>query len=541
MIRDIKKLMIDLMMIQSDSGTEMEVGISEYIFNWLSQREYFIKNPAQVCLEPVIGDLYKRNNVWALLKGKTDKTTILIHHHDAVEIFEYEKLMEIAFDSEALKKAFSTKSLEKDVMIDLNDPEWLFGRGSCDMKAGASIQMHVLDKLSKSDDFQDNILLLSVCDEENLSAGMRSATKILKDLKETYGLQYKAVINSEPTYRTAEGKGVVFTGTVGKTMPVIYVRGKKSHIGQVYSGLNPMGILSQIHNNIELNPAYCDVYNGEVTPAPTWVYMRDNKKVYDVSLPESGGAYFSLLTLTKTMEEMIEQLTVDCEKGFSQSIERYKTCIETINKVSGKPIHGLEIENRVITYKALIELLIKNNGPTCVEEITCFEKEMLQQVNRGEKTIQDATLEIIEKAVSYLDDMEPLVVIGFAGPLYPHLSNHQLEIPYTESFIDIINNKSRSWGFEYEEMHYFMGICDFSYSSLLLSTQDIELIQGNVIGWGTLYEIPFENLKGVKIPMINIGPWGKDLHKITERVYMPDVTENVPMLMEEFIRKMNRF
>ena len=31
-----------------------------------------------------------------------------------------------------------------------------------------------------------------------------------------------------------------------------------------------------------------------------------------------------------------------------------------------------------------------------------------------------------------------------------------------------------------------------------------------------------------KIPGINLGPWGKDLHQLTERVYDQDMLETIP-------------
>ena len=42
-------------------------------------------------------------------------------------------------------------------------------------------------------------------------------------------------------------------------------------------------------------------------------------------------------------------------------------------------------------------------------------------------------------------------------------------------------------------------------------------------------------MKTLSMPSLIIGPWGKDLHKKTERVYIPDLVENVPSYIEELI------
>ncbi|WP_183108805.1 hypothetical protein [Thermohalobacter berrensis] len=36
----------------------------------------------------------------------------------------------------------------------------------------------------------------------------------------------------------------------------------------------------------------------------------------------------------------------------------------------------------------------------------------------------------------------------------------------------------------------------------------------------------------LSIPVINIGPWGKDLHKFTERVYKEDLFERTPRIID---------
>jgi arginine utilization protein RocB len=82
-----------------------------------------------------------------------------------------------------------------------------------------------------------------------------------------------------------------------------------------------------------------------------------------------------------------------------------------------------------------------------------------------------------------------------------------------------------------------MGISDVSYATWSGSDTDIALIKSNSPGWDTLYKIPFRALSKLNMPVLNIGPWGKDLHKITERVYTKDVYERMPFLIKALIIK----
>lgn len=54
--------------------------------------------------------------------------------------------------------------------------------------------------------------------------------------------------------------------------------------------------------------------------------------------------------------------------------------------------------------------------------------------------------------------------------------------------------------------------------------------------WGDIYSIPFDLIRELSVPVINVGPWGKDFHKNTERVYLPDLCQRTPALIEEAIR-----
>ena len=69
------------------------------------------------------------------------------------------------------------------------------------MKAGGSIQWTLLKRYSEMDDFEGNVIVVAVPDEENMSAGMRGAVRLLAELKDKYDLDYRMMIYSEPQQR----------------------------------------------------------------------------------------------------------------------------------------------------------------------------------------------------------------------------------------------------------------------------------------------------------------------------------------------------
>ena len=107
------------------------------------------------------------------------------------------------------------------------------------------------------------------------------------------------MLNVEPHERTDKDQAVIYDGSVGKLMPVVYVKGKLAHVGQVFRGFNPINLLSEIVRRTELNPDFMERVGNTTTPPPAWLYMKDRKDVYDVSLPLAAAGYMSVLTLDR--------------------------------------------------------------------------------------------------------------------------------------------------------------------------------------------------------------------------------------------------
>jgi arginine utilization protein RocB len=84
--------------------------------------------------------------------------------------------------------------------------------------------------------------------------------------------------------------------------------------------------------------------------------------------------------------------------------------------------------------------------------------------------------------------------------------------------------------------NYYTGISDLSYSMFESSGENTAFIRDNLLLWGEIYSIPFEQIRALSIPVLNIGPWGKDFHKYSERVNLEDLTRRVPAMVEQVIR-----
>lgn len=536
--KKIKNILIDLVSVQSDTGTPLERDIEKHIYVRLQKLDYFQSNKGNLGCYPLKNDSLERSIVWGLIKGNGGKTVVLLNHHDAVDSYDYQTLREYAYKPELLEEELKKVELAKEVKDDLESGEWLFARGAADMKAGIAVQLSLIEQFSRHQKLNGNILFLSVPDEESLSIGMRNGAELLEGLKKTFDLEYTLLINSEPHQKSEDNSGVFYTGSVGKLMPVIYVRGKKTHIGDIFQGFNPILLLSQIVGATELNADFSDVVGDEVSPPPSWSFFRDEKKHYDASIPESAGGYFSILTLKRTPKIILDQLIRISEEAFNNVIQQMNSNYNKYSGMMNQPGQNLPWKSNVRTFSQIYNEAVSQSGDNFLQDYRLTIDKLKLDIKNGSISIPESNLTIIGKTLEYISDKTPMVVIAFSPPYYPHVSINDLkELSRSISDIDkftaaIAKQECKE---AYIKRNYFMGLSDLSYTALNESEEIIPQIKSNMPLWGNMYDIPFEAMKGLSIPSINIGPCGKDLHKFTERVLKKDVVSNTPKIINRVI------
>lgn len=120
-------------------------------------------------------------------------------------------------------------------------------------------------------------------------------------------------------------------------------------------------------------------------------------------------------------------------------------------------------------------------------------------------------------------------------PYYPSVFNDNFKDidPAAKHLSQKLNNYTQlMYGQSYDQESFYTGICDLSY--IRMDDPDVQRrsIGDNMPLFGWFYDIPFEDIKKISMAGINIGPWGKDFHKLTERVYMQDLYERTPHILD---------
>ena len=528
----------------SDSDAE-HLG-ADWLQETLKNQSYFQVHPEDCGSYEIPGDYRKRHIVYGLVKGGTDRTVILTGHYDVVGIEEYGALKPLAFQVEKLTEAMKTAPLDEESRKDLESGEWLFGRGTADMKGGLCAGLAVLGQIGEevlAGTFQGkvNVLFMAVPDEESYSAGMRGAAGLLQEMRKSRGITYECLLCLEPNTRDIAGeKQSVYIGSVGKCMPVALVQGLKAHVGTCFQGINAVSVLSRFLLKTEVSPQFADVYKGEMCVPPTWLYLKDQKELYDVSLPYRACGYINMLQFDTTPEQVMTQLKALAQEAFVDVIGTMQASCREIAKKAGQQPDLSQIPSvnrcKVLEFSQLQALCREKDAAGFAAYYEKQYEEIRRKIQGGEWNYPQATVEMMKRVLDFADMTEPVMVLGFAPPFYPAFHSDRLpgKTGAGSAYFAKLQSVAMQVGTRLQRYHYFTGISDLSYCGSC-TEYDHTKYYDNTPLWGDLYQVDFAGINELNIPSILFGPWGKNLHQRTERVHIKSLTEETPAILLAFI------
>lgn len=539
----ILKVLTELTALKSRTGSSDENLASDYIYEYIKGLEYFKAHSDNCGLAEIKSDPMKRHIPYGLIEGKSGSTVVLSGHFDVVDEFDYGDAKKLAYTiGEELEEALKSNPMTEDQKNDMDSGEWIWAKGAADMKGGLAIHMVLLEEFASkamSGELEGSILFMPVPDEESYSCGMRRAAGLLADIKDKRNLDYKLLINPEPT-DVVDGRQVMFLGTVGKLMPVIMVQGISSHIGHCFDGFNPLSILTGIYSRTNGSLAMVDKYKDEATMPPTWLKMRDLKDTYDVSIPLRAAGYFTVLSLNSGPDSILKKLADICKNVAEQEAEKLEHTYyqyKKINKFETKPELGLK--PRVYSFNELTDELTARDGHRFAAFYEDAYRQIADDIALGRTNYPDGTISLMEKVLDFAGFTDPTVVIAFAPPYYPAVNGNMVggKEFFAQKAYDVVAGLSAEEGLEVTYQNFFMGISDNSYTAVTGDEKGNRDFAAASPLWGQVYDIDFDAIKKVNVPAVIYGPVGKEYHKWSERVNKKSLLHTVPRVTRELIKQ----
>ncbi|KAB2332085.1 M20/M25/M40 family metallo-hydrolase [Cytobacillus depressus] len=521
----LRALLCELVSWQSRTLTEGECEFAYNVKAKLMELDYFKENPSHIALHDAgLG----RHAVTALYKKpEVEDTIVLISHFDTVHTEEYGDLEPLAFQPEELTKILKTRlhELPKEARIDLESGQYLFGRGTMDMKMGLALQMALIEKAS-IENWPINLLLVTVPDEEVNSAGMRAAVPELVRLRDEHQLTYKLFLNSEPSFSQEPGDPnyYIYSGTIGKIMPAVLFYGKETHVGEPMSGMTANFMASFLTQQMEWNPLFRESDLGESTPLPVSLQQKDLKMEYSTQTPYRAAALYNVFLFKRSAAEVMDIFTEVAKKA----AEACNTAYLNICKSEGvKPVGQVN----VLLYEELLQHAKEKLGAEAVAKI---KSKALENPNWDDR---EKSIRIVDSLMIQCQELGPTMVLLYAPPYYPavNTSNDPLVI----EAIELMKKTGiEEFNLKVNQIHYFNGICDLSYVSYKDENDGWTAFERNTPVWGDTYSIPFTEMQQLQAPVLNVGPFGKDAHKRTERLHIESAFVQLPIMLETLIHSM---
>lgn len=537
----IEEIAVELTNHLSVVETPGELDITNKVYDILSKMNYYNKNPEYLNFVDIPNDKLGRKSVLAKLKGEkgnSEKTVVLIGHTDTVGISDYGNLKDYAHKPYELTEKFKeiSDTLPEEVREDLESGEYIFGRGLFDMKTGLAIIIALIEEISKDiENFEGNLVFAAVCDEEANSKGMLSVIPELIRMKEEEKFEYLALLDTD--YMTSEYKGDenknIYIGTVGKLMPSFYIVGKETHVGESFKGLDPNQIASSITNRINLNVDFSDVVEGEVSLPPITLRQRDLKSEYTVQIAKTSSLFFNYATYNSTPDRVLSKMKDAGIESFQSTIDSLNLEYKRFCKLADREYKKLPWEARVLTYDELYKKVKKEQGDKLDKIIAEATEKMLEDGSIDER---EFSRKLVETVYDLWSDRDPVVITYFSPPYYPHIyveGNNPQEKRLLKAVKDAINTTESDYKLVYKK--FFPSISDLSYGAVPKDPKIIEVLKNNMPGFGTKYNLPLEDMQMLNLPVVDIGAFGKDAHKFTERIEKRYSFEVAPVLVYKTI------
>jgi arginine utilization protein RocB len=525
-----------LVAVPSISGTVGEKHAAEKINEMISEMPYFKANGEKYGLEAIDNDPAGRAFVWAMVDGREESpnTVLLTAHLDVVDIEGYGHLQPVAFDIEECTSRIGELELDKEARQDLESGQWIFGRGTADIKSGIASFIEIMRELSETRDFKGKVIFLAVPGEESNSEGMIASIPFLLKLQQEEGVNFVGAVVSECSIpkNDAEDFKRIYTGSVGKIMPMFFCSGKETRASEPFQGLNPVSLVSEINRRLEENTDFCDSTGSQTTPPPVVLKQTDLKKLYSVQTPAYAVSYYNMMTLTKTITQLTEDLAILAMETFVKVLMDTEEKRYIYGEMSGE-VHYTDIEPCVMTYHKLLSKVTDSDKG--FQNRLKDKIELWKNLNMDSQTI---AINIVKETYESCPKKRPMVVISYIPPYYPHIqldSSSGKGAGLNKAVDDMIKCAAEIYGEKIVKEQFFMGISDLSYTGIG-DDQDLDSLSSNIVGYGSSYDLQLEALSILDIPGIVFGGEGKDIHKSTERLNVRYSLEVVPELYKKLIR-----
>ena len=518
----------------SVTGSVDEARFADRLKSELAQWEAFRANPADLLRIPAPG-LHSRASIMALVRGKGDMTVILAGHFDTVPVDDYGELAHLAGEPEALRSALIAKltatGTDPQALEDLASRRFLPGRGMLDMKSGVAAGLAVLERFAQDPDRMGNLLLIACPDEEENSSGMRSVMEVLPGFLAENGLDARLTINLDAICDNEDGAAgrVVAMGCIGKLLLSALVVGKEAHACYPLDGVNAAYLAGELIAEMEYAPELGEISGDCLASPPTALGLKDLKTSYNVTIPSRVWAFWNVLLHRRKAQEVMAAASTVAARATRRAAERMN---ERASRLGAGVVPARFWRDVPIwTYEALWAKAEKAQG--FAESFSALAASL---ANRYDLDLPTRSRELVEFVWERSGLEGPAIVFCFGSMPYPAIQ-WPSNLAKLENAIDgAIAEITEAHGEPIAKHAFFPAIADMSFAGPI-DRDDLRIVASNTPLWDSSINWPADGGAPFNVPIINVGPWGRDYHHWLERTHETYTFRVLPDLVQAIARR----
>ncbi len=519
----------------SVTGTPDEAAFPHRLAAMLRRNRYFEQHPEDLVIAPVQGDTLERSSLLALVRGQGERTVLLCGHFDVVPTDDYGDLAPLAESPEPLRAALIERlrrtGAHRQALCDLKSGDFIPGRGMLDMKSGLAAGLAVLEVFA-ADPKCGNLLFVATPDEEDRSVGMRAVADILPRFLRERGLVAPLAINLDAICDEADGTSgrIIAMGCIGKLLLSALVVGKESHAAYPFAGVNAAYLAAELVTEIECTPDLAEITRGELAAPPAVLGSKDGKTLYNVTTPGDAWQFWNVLVHRRTAGEVLEIARASAQAAVERASARMRARAEAIGQRNA--VTPAWSKAQVLTFADLVTRARKQRP----DSEAVFSAHAATLADRTDLDLPERSRQLTRLAWAASGLEGPAIVLGFGSMPYPAI-HWALEGSAIEAAIDAARSAvAKDLKISIGTQAYFPAIADMSFIGPV-DLNDLKQARANIPVWGSSISWDLDEGATPGIPMINIGPWGRDYHHWLERAHAGYAFGVLPHLLAAVVHR----
>jgi arginine utilization protein RocB len=546
-VRELTELLVSW---PSVLDTPDEAAFAPRLYALLATWPYFQQHPEDLCLLPTHEPDRERWNLLALVRGAQPTTVALVGHYDTVPLDDYGALAPLATQPRELLPALQAVLAQEDrpdaalARQDLASGDFLPGRGALDMKSGLAIGLTLLERFAAQPARAGGLLFMTTPDEEGTSAGMRALAGDLPEWLATREVQLSAAINLDVSSDQGDGSAgqAVFLGSVGKLLAAVMLVGRTAHLGAPFEGISANLLAAELVRAVDYNPQLADTGGGECGPPPLTLRLQDTKTQYDVSTPQFTWCAINLLSYQRDPQTTLDLLGTTVAAALAQATALHTARAQAHAAQAGLPSTTPISAGRVYTFAELQAYVAAQGGAAALAAVAAAET-AATAVNQGDAFAQLRVDQAVIEALWQQSGLSgPAAVVSFVGPHYPLVALDTTTVAGAQ-LLRVIERQiaqiRQATGSVISLRPLFAGISDMSFLARPTSTNAHTALLANMPAASTRARIERALRSTLDVPVVNIGPWGRDYHQRTERLFMPYAFTTLPELLWRIVNDLH--